>query len=591
MFPVNISKKPPSAREDREAIRLAAETYAQTFPGEAVRSQTLFRATLYQKSQEILAALDLSQDYLGWTLVVLGSAFWRPWVQRVAPEKRLILLPHCIRDQETCPAKFTPQGLQCVCCGRCSLGTWKTEAEARGMRVMIAEGSPVVLQTIMTEKIDAVLGVACLDSLEKAFDKVMMLGIPSQAVALLTSRCFASEVDEDQVRELIGMPYVPVDEAAEAGNAPPAEAPNFAPGFSRTPVQLLRATRELFQTERFSLILGHMGIAYPPVVRPGWNPLMVQTETAALEFLRNGGKYFRPFITLAAYDALTRGTAAGTEAEMHFLESVPEAVQAVAVAIEIFHKASLVHDDIEDGDAFRYGRPALHQQYGTAAAINMGDYLIGLGYRLVAAQTPALGAEAAADVLAGFSKAHTQLSSGQGAEIALLNAGCDGFTPRDALRIYTMKTAPAFEAALVSGIRMGMSHAKNAPESVTLAEIQENLARFCRHLGVGFQILNDLDDWKETVTNKITAGGDAVKRRPTLLLALALEKASRPQRETLVVGGREAIFEVYASLGVFAQADTLVRKYREKALETAEEIPHEALRALLRYFVDAILCG
>ena len=55
----------------------------------------------------------------------------------------------------------------------------------------------------------------------------------------------------------------------------------------------------------------------------------------------------------------------------------------VAMAIEAFHKASLVHDDIQDDDLFRYGRETLHRSEGLGPAINIGDYLIGLGYRLV----------------------------------------------------------------------------------------------------------------------------------------------------------------------------------------------------------------
>jgi geranylgeranyl pyrophosphate synthase len=50
-----------------------------------------------------------------------------------------------------------------------------------------------------------------------------------------------------------------------------------------------------------------------------------------------------------------------------------------------FHKASLIHDDIEDGDALRYGEPTLHSEYGVAVALNVGDLLIGEGYRLLAA--------------------------------------------------------------------------------------------------------------------------------------------------------------------------------------------------------------
>ena len=87
------------------------------------------------------------------------------------------------------------------------------------------------------------------------------------------------------------------------------------------------------------------------------------------------------------------------------------------MSIETFHKASLVHDDIEDDDAFRYGEETLHRKYGTPTAINVGDYLIGLGYRLVSREAKALGAETVADILDRLADAHLRLSEGQGAEL------------------------------------------------------------------------------------------------------------------------------------------------------------------------------
>ena len=67
------------------------------------------------------------------------------------------------------------------------------------------------------------------------------------------------------------------------------------------------------------------------------------------------------------------------------------------MSIETFHKASLVHDDIEDDDAFRYGAETIHRQYGIPTAINVGDYLIGMGYRLVSRESKTLGPEAVSD--------------------------------------------------------------------------------------------------------------------------------------------------------------------------------------------------
>ena len=122
-------------------------------------------------------------------------------------------------------------------------------------------------------------------------------------------------------------------------------------------------------------------------------PALSATEAIAYDFLAAGGKHLRPFITLAAYDAMTRRRTARWPTAPAAARPIPDAVQRVALAIEVFHKASLVHDDIEDDDPFRYGRPTLHRNYGMPLAINVGDYLIGLGYRLVAEQREALGPE------------------------------------------------------------------------------------------------------------------------------------------------------------------------------------------------------
>src|SRR4029079_4630281 len=102
--------------------------------------------------------------------------------------------------------------------------------------------------------------------------------------------------------------------------------------------------------------------------------------------------------TLAVYDALTGGLATAADGARH-LDNWPLAVKRAALSIETFHKASLVHDDIEDDDLFRYGEQTLHRRFGMPTAINVGDYLIGLGYRLISREGPTIGAEVAADIL------------------------------------------------------------------------------------------------------------------------------------------------------------------------------------------------
>jgi geranylgeranyl pyrophosphate synthase len=322
------------------------------------------------------------------------------------------------------------------------------------------------------------------------------------------------------------------------------------------------------------------------------DPLLVH-ENIAYDWLAQGGKRSRPFITLAAYDALkgAPGTTAGDKIDL------PDGVKRAALAIETFHKASLVHDDIEDDDTFRYGRATLHRQYGVGTAINVGDYLIGLGYRLVSRERKELGAEVAADIVDRLADAHLKLSEGQGAELLWRDARDKSLTALDALKIYALKTAPAFEAALYSGLRLA------GPTDA----YDKMVADFSRHLGVAFQILNDLKDWDGDSDNKLIAGQDVIAGRPTLLLALALEGLTGAAKDDLLKllhrdetqrtqAPPTVDFETVAKVRglfeqarVFEKADKLVDKYRARAEAIADEVQPTELRELLYYLVDSVL--
>ena len=391
------------------------------------------------RAGELLAGLNLPEQYLGWTMVALASAFWHDQVAAVPCNRRLLLLPDCLRNEEACPAEFDATGLLCRDCGACGLSDLRAEAERKGYKVLIAEGSPTVMKIILGGYVDAMVGVACLNVLEKTIDKILLAGIPCMAVPLLSSGCRNTSVDEDWIRAHDRYAASPGGRADE--NLRPPDA------LRRTDVRA-RGTGTADPARRGGPSLAESNGQGIDGIEP-----VACTEAIAYDFLAAGGKHSRPFITLAVYDALTggRGTLADGAAHVALL---PDAVRRMALAIETFHKASLVHDDIEDDDAFRYGQPTLHRQYGQATAINVGDYLIGLGYRLVAAQRDTLRAEVAADILAQFAQAHTKLCEGQGAELIWRDARDKRLTPLDALKIYALKTAPAFEAALMAGMRL-----------------------------------------------------------------------------------------------------------------------------------------
>jgi geranylgeranyl pyrophosphate synthase len=539
------------------------------------KSRPLSKDEMESVARQILAEENLPEGHVGWTMVVLATEFWREQVKSIPHNRRLLLLPHCLKHAEGCPADYDEFGLDCRKCGACTIADFRTTAENLGYKVLVAEGSPIVLKIIVSGYVDAIVGVACLNVLEKAIDKILLAGIPCMAVPLLSSDCRNTGVDEDWVADMIGLPHV-VEPAAEQ---------------TKSYVHLMRAAARMFEREELERLvprqrggpslaeMNGQGIA-------GIDPI-AGTEAIAYDFLSKGGKHSRPFITLAVYDALTGGLSTRADGAEH-LATLSESVKRVAMSIETFHKASLVHDDIEDDDSYRYGDQTLHRKYGTATAINVGDFLIGMGYRLVSREAKTLGPEVVSEIIDRLADAHLKLSEGQGAELLWRDSHTKQLTPLDALKIYALKTAPAFEAALFSGLRL----------AGPIDQYLEPVAQFARHLGVAFQILNDLADWRGDDHNKLISAGDVLGGRPTVLWALALEGLDEERRTELkaIVATQpltdavvRRVRQLYQEAGVYDKAARLVEKYRQRAEAVADGIEPEELRQLLYYLIDTVL--
>ena len=559
----------PATQELRNHLRECCRRVADRLD----KSRPLGKDELEQISRRILTDEGHPEGFLGWTMVVMATAFWQSQVACVPFERRLFLLPHCLKHAEGCPADYDEFGLDCRKCGACSIADFRTQAEDLGYKVLVAEGSPIVLKIIVGGYVDAIVGVACLNVLEKAIDKILLAGIPCLAVPLLSSDCRNTSVDEAWVTEMI----------LHRHETPAVQTKSYvhlmrAAGAMFEPAELQRLSPRLRGGPSLAEANGQ-GVA-------GLDPI-AGTEAIAYDFLSKGGKHSRPFITLAVHDALTGGGATSSDGAAR-LSQLPDAIKRTAMAIETFHKASLVHDDIEDDDKFRYGEATLHRKYGMSTAINVGDYLIGLGYRLVSRDASTLGADAAADILDRLADAHMKLAEGQGAELLWRDGKNKRLSALDALKIYALKTAPAFEAALYSGLRLaGPAH-----------ETSGFVSPFARNLGVAFQILNDLNDWRGDQHNKLLAGGDVLGGRPTVLWALALEgldDAHRAELEALVAeecltpARLARVRELYELACVFDKAARLVDKYQERAEAIADEVASEELRRLLYYLVDTVL--
>jgi geranylgeranyl pyrophosphate synthase len=553
----------PETRELRDRIRAEAHAFAKTID----RDRPLTRPSLQKMAEEMLRALGLGEQYLGFTMVAISNEFWRDQVSAIDFKRRLLLLPHCLKNAEGCPADYDEFGLDCKKCGACNVADFKVKAEELGYKVLVSEGTPIVLKIIVSGHVDAIVGVACLNVLEKALDKILLAGVPCVAAPLLSSNCRSTSVDDDWVAELIDLRTEP------------------APTTTKSYVHLMRAAHQVCEEPELSRLAPRARAAVKGAKKA--DPLTLQ-ENIAHDWLAKGGKRSRPFITLAVYDALKGGKGQLGADQV----DLPDHVRRAALAIETFHKASLVHDDIEDDDSFRYGHETLHRLHGVSTAINVGDYLIGLGYRLVSRDRQALGAECAADILDRLADAHVKLSEGQGAELLWRDAEDKALTALDALKIYALKTAPAFEAALYSGLRL----------AGPTAAYDKMVVEFSRHLGIAFQILNDLKDWEGDSDNKVLAGQDVLAARPTLLLALALEALDGADRADLLsllhakdtsgvpnLATIDRVRRLYVQADVFGKADKLIEKYRARAEAVADEVEPSELRELLYYLVDSVL--
>ncbi|MCH2201914.1 MAG: polyprenyl synthetase family protein [Fuerstiella sp.] len=555
-------KAVPETLEERTRIKEAAEEFTRTLD----RSRAFSKGELENQTRVLMDRLGLPEKYLGFTMVMIGNFFWKMQFLAIPFERRMLLLPHCLKHAEGCPAEYTEFGLDCERCGACSIADYKVRAEQLGYKVLVAEGSPVVLKIIVSGYIDGILGVACLNVLEKAIDKILIAGVPSYAVPLHSGDCMNTTLDQAWVWDVLEK-YEPLPARVTASYVP-----------------MMRASNQIFEDNYQRLLPPNRTRDSQRADHP-----VAFTEKAAYDWLAEGGRRFRPFITLAAWYAASndKPLTAGDDTP-----EVPDDVARVAMAIEAFHKASLVHDDIQDDDAWRYGRKTLHREYGASQAINIGDYLIGLGYRLIHSARH-IDPEIAADVLDSMSTAHLRLCDGQGAEMAWQQSPDWSLTPLDAMQIYALKTSPAFEAALYAGLRLAGHKLANS----------DMVSLFCRHLGVGFQTLNDLKDWRGDADNKLVAGQDALARRPTILLALALSNASDAQRlqlEKLYADDSAAdppeervahLREIFELCNVFDKAETLVERCSERALTLIEQVDRQPLRDLLHFFLETVLAA
>ena len=525
----------PQTRDERESLRQFISGYVNSRREAIVPPLVLDQLRTHAEAVIALTGVDRKfTDYAG---VLVSNEVWREQLATVPYERRLLLLPKCLRVEDKCPAPFDEFGLLCKQCGLCTIQDLQEEAEKLGYAVLVAEGSAIVMSLIQTGKIDAIVGVSCLSVLERAFPYMESAAVPGVAIPLLQDDCKDTTVDIEWIWEVL---HLTSDDRTR-----------------RLDLDALR--REVdswFTTPSLDALFGGAPASPSEHIARGW--------------LAAAGKRWRPFLTACAWQALQ------DDAGHDQPRACGDAVRKAAVAVECFHKASLIHDDIEDNDPSRYGEPTLHARHGMPLALNVGDLLIGEGYRLLAeCQVPA---EVRVQLLKIAAEGQRTLCLGQGAELEWSRAPAP--LPATAVvDIFRRKTAPAFEVALRIGAALAGAD----------DDVHDTLAKYSEALGIAYQIRDDLADLDATDGNDIGAG------RPTLPLALAYEKAKGEDRTFLEQVWRRGgatddhprTRALIAAAGE-ARARALLDAYKEQAVRTLTTVDHAGLKGLLRRVVGKI---
>jgi geranylgeranyl diphosphate synthase, type II len=517
----------PAEASDRDAMARGVEAFVA---GRQIVPPLSF-AELTRHTEDFLHVSGADRKYLPFAAVLLNNEVWKGPLAAVPFDRRLLLLPQCLRAK-SCRGTIDEFGLKCARCGACLIDSLHELGRRLGYAVLVAEGTPVVAEMIRSGQIQGIVGVSCLSALERVFPLMEAAAAPAVAVPLLRDGCEDTAVDAEWIFQAM---------LRHDGNGSYLD---------------MRAIQKRVE-EWFT----------PPALAEILGPEDGPTDRIARQWLLEAGKRWRPLLATCAYAAV-KGCPA---------DRLPPDVPLLAVAVECFHKASLVHDDIEDGDATRYGRPAVHERWGVPVALNVGDFLLGEGYRLIGKSD--LSAEFHAMLLRAAAEAHRELCLGQGEELSWLRE----FRPlgaREVLGIFRRKTAPAFAGALRFGaICAGLGEESLAP-----------LDEYSEHLGVAYQVQDDLADFRQ-------APAKAGVPRPSIVLALAHETASGEERRRVLelwrsgperAEDRRELADLAARLGAEEAARKILHFRLRKAMEALGAVRIMHLKRLLRQVLGSI---
>ncbi|MFX0115480.1 MAG: polyprenyl synthetase family protein [Candidatus Hodarchaeota archaeon] len=296
------------------------------------------------------------------------------------------------------------------------------------------------------------------------------------------------------------------------------------------------------------------------------------------EYVLRGGKRLRPLAIFVT-------------AEM-FGVNDPAKILPTAVAFELLHNGTLLHDDIIDESELRRGKPTMHIEHGLGMTILVTDYLLGIIYAILTSNYGVLGEKKATKILELVNNSFITITRAQALEFDVSNSATE-VDEQTIIEILLGKTASLFRACIIAGGIIG---------GVSSEEEIDALAEYANGVGVAFQLQDDaLNVVGEEKDYGKEIGGDVLEGKVTLLLCRAWQKANEEQRNVIrnvFSKKREEkrledvskVISIYNELEIVEEVSNEAKKWQERGINALKKLPdgdaRDFLEFLARYVIE-----
>lgn len=291
--------------------------------------------------------------------------------------------------------------------------------------------------------------------------------------------------------------------------------------------------------------------------------------------LAAGGKRLRPKLALIAAETIVNGGLISGDAVDNTLPA--------ALALEVFHNFTLLHDDVMDKASMRRGRETVHVKWNENTAILSGDQMLIEAYKLLS-DVPA---DKLPKVLKWFNEMATGICEGQQMDVDFEHMSQVSID--DYMRMIEKKTSVLLAYAMrIGGYIAGANEAQ-----------QEALYQYGLHIGLAFQIQDDiLDVYGDPKTFGKAIGGDICANKKTMLLLTAMETADPESKaellQWLMATDRNAekiaaVTALYTRLGVREACETVMEQQTALAVAQLDKLPQNSATDKLRELAEQLV--